>query len=128
MIDDTEKEYDIEPFAERSYVIDRHLGELDLDADRLCSEPRLAQIIGVEIDRENASGTSQFHLNRIEAGVATNVENGFAGEIGCDRVRKTPPFHRRVITEKMVGGGHHPAEINVVEPRSERRGGIPERV
>ena len=41
MIENSQKEHDVEPLAEQSDVIGRHLGELDVYADRLRGEPRL---------------------------------------------------------------------------------------
>ena len=109
MIENAQKQHDIEPLAEQSDVVRRHLGEFDFYADRLGGEASLPQIIGIEIDREDASGVAQLHLDRIEAAITADIEDRLAAEVSGDRIGKPPPFDRRVVTEKMVWRSHDPA-------------------
>src|SRR5438874_7580768 len=112
MIEDAEKEHDVEASAEGPDVIGRHLGEFDVYADNLRGKPCLPQIIRIDVDSENAGGAPQFHLNRIEPGITADVEHSLAGEIGGDRIGKPPPFDGRIVTEEMARCGHDPAQID----------------
>src|SRR5438046_9330331 len=106
MIEDPEKEHKVEASAEGPDVIGRHLGKFDVYADNLRGKPCLPQIIRIDVNSENAGGAPQFHLNRIEPGITANDEHSLAGEIGGDRIGKSPPFDHRLIQEVSSRGGY----------------------
>ena len=78
MVEHAHEQHDVEPLAQRADVVDRQLPELDLGSADLGGEPRLRQIVVVEVDAEHALGAAPLHLDRVEAGVAADVEHGLA--------------------------------------------------
>ena len=86
----------------------------------LGGEPRLREVVVVEVDAEHALGPAPLHLDRIEAGIAADVEHGSAGEIGRDRVGESPPFDSGIVAQEVVGRRFDPGKLDVVEPRPER--------
>ena len=54
------------------------------------------------------------------ARVAADVEDRPSGKVGRNRVGESPPFHRRIVTEEMVGRRRHSGERQVLKPRTER--------
>src|ERR1044071_9195493 len=119
MVKDPEEQHEVEAFAERADVIDRELRKFDRKSAHLSREARLLEIALVVIDREHARRAAPLHFQRIEPGVAADIENALAGEVSRDRIREMPPLHRRVVTEKMVGGGFHSVQVQIVEPLAE---------
>src|SRR5438105_11838077 len=108
MVEYPKKQHEVETLAERADVIDRELREFDIETGHLGREARLLEIALVVIDREHPRGAAALHFQGIKAGIAADIEDALAGKIGRDRVGEMPPFHRRVVAEKMVGGGFHP--------------------
>src|ERR1051326_2977035 len=121
MVKDPEEQHEVEALAECADVIDRELREFDIEAAHLSREARLPEIALVVIDREHARRAAPLHFQRIEPGIAADIEDGLAGEVGRDRIREMPPLYRRIVTEKIVRGGFHPVQVEIVEPRAERR-------
>ncbi len=74
----------------RADVIDRELAELDLEPADAGGEAGLRQVVVVEIDAEHPLGPAPFHLDRVEAAVAADVEHRLAGQIGRDRLCEAP--------------------------------------
>src|SRR5438034_10686167 len=121
MVETPKEQHEVETPAERADVIDRELREFDIEAGHLGREARLLEIALVVIDREHPRGSAALHFQRIKPGVAADIEDALAGKIGRNCICEMPPFHRRVIAEKMLGGGIHPVYVEIVEPRAERR-------
>src|SRR4051812_47139962 len=78
MIEHAHEDHEVEGLADRTDVIDVELGELDyiVVAEHLGGEPGLIEIALVAVDAEHAARSAAFHFDRIEAGIAANVENG----------------------------------------------------
>ena len=121
MVQDAEKQHDIEPLVQCRDVVDRELGEFDVAARDLGGKPRLAQVAFVDIDRQHPGGAAPLHFERVETAVAADIEHAAAGQIGWDGMREAAPFDGWIVAEEMVGRGLHAAEIDVVEPRPQRR-------
>ena len=120
VVEHAHEEDDIEPLPQTRHIVHRQLSEIDFGAFDFRGEPGLRQVARVEVDADHPGGAAAFHLQRVEASVAADVEHRLAAQIGGDRVLETAPLHHRVIIEKVVGRGAHPGEIEVVEPRAER--------
>src|SRR5512138_2163897 len=84
MVKDPEEQHEVEALAERADVIDRELRELDIEARDLSREARLPEITLVVIDRQHARRAAPLHFQRIEPGIAADIENALAGEVGRD--------------------------------------------
>src|SRR5205085_2311210 len=65
------------------------------------------------------SGAALFHLDRIEAGIASDVEHRLAGEVGRHGVGEALPLDVRVVAEEVIGRGLHAGEVDVVKPAAE---------
>src|SRR5438067_1273646 len=84
MVKHAQEQNQIEFFRELIDLIDIQLPELDIEAGHLRRKSRLCEVPRVRIDAEYARGASPFHLQRIEAGIAADIEHGPAGQIGCN--------------------------------------------
>src|SRR5436309_10979162 len=107
MVEDPEEQHEVETLVERADVIDGELREFDIETGHLGREARLLEVTLVVIDREHPRRSAALHFQRIKPGIAADIEDALAGKIGRDRIGEMPPFHRRVIAEKMVGGSFH---------------------
>ena len=108
----------IESLPKLAHLINREPLEIDVQAADLGGETGLGEIQLTLIDAQHTLGAPAFHLEGVEPGVASDVENGLASEISGDRVSEAPPLHARVVAEKMVRGGPHPGQIQIVKPRA----------
>src|SRR5215210_5723297 len=88
VIEDAHEENQVELLAELRHVVNRELSKLDVRAKHFGGEARLCKIVFVEIDTDDAIGAAAFHLERVVARVATDIEHGAAGEIAGDCVLK----------------------------------------
>ena len=52
--------------------------------------------------RRTRVGAAPLHLDRVEAGVAADVEHGPAAEVGRHRMGEAPPLHRRIVVQEVV--------------------------
>jgi hypothetical protein len=121
VVEDAHEEDDVEALPERRDVVDAHPDELDLGAGDLGREARLRQVAVVGVDADDARRAAPLHLDRVEAGVAPDVEHGLAPEIGRDRALEAAPFQRGVVPQEMVRRRLHAVQIEVMEPLPERR-------
>ena len=119
MIENAQKQDDVEPLADAAHVVNRELTELDLDPGDLGGEGGLGQIVGIGIDGHDPLGAAALHLDGVEAAVAADVEHGLAGEIGRDGVREALPFDVGIVAQEMLGRGPDAAQPHVVEPWSQ---------
>src|SRR5512132_3809733 len=120
MIQYAHQQHDIEPFAEPGDVIDGQLAELDLDLADLCGEASLPEIAVTGIEPDDARGPAPLHLDRVEAGVAANVENGHAGQVLRQAGGDVPPQNGRIVTQKVPRRRLHAGQVDVVEPFPQR--------
>src|SRR5690606_15632719 len=110
---------DVEPLAKRAHVIDRELAELDVHLGDFRRETCLRQIGIIEVEAENAFCAPPLHLDRVETGIAANVENRLSGEVGGYRILEFSPFHMRIVAQKMVRRSGDAVELDIVEPGPE---------
>jgi hypothetical protein len=120
VIQHTHEQHDVEPLMQIRNVIYRKLPELDVEARNLGGKPRLRQIVWVEVHTEHALGSTAFHLERIEAAIAPDIEYAAAGKVGGNRSRKRAPFGGRIVAKEVRRGGFNAVQIEVMEPRAER--------
>jgi hypothetical protein len=97
VIEDAEEQHDIEPLAQRRDVKNRQLAELELNPAHLGGKAGLVQIVRVRIHGDYALGAAPLHLDRVEAGIAADVEDGPATQISGHRIGEAAPLHRRVV-------------------------------
>ena len=121
MVENAQEQHEVEALGQRGHVVDRELREFDVNAHHLRGEAGLAQIGVISVDAQHPRRTPPLHLDRVEAAVAADIEHSAPAQIGRQRMREAAPFDRRVVAEEMLGGGRHPAEVDVVEPRAQRR-------
>src|SRR3989440_10071336 len=116
MIKDPEKQNDIELLAKLVHVIDREFSKFDVQPERVGCEMCLRQISLVEINAKHAIGSAPFHLNAVEAAVATDIEYAVTSQIGGNRVLESFPLHAWEIAEEMFRRRLHAAKGGVMEP------------
>src|SRR5690606_35224568 len=119
VVEHSHEDHDVEPLAERAHVIDRELAELDVHLGDFRRETCLRQIGIIEVEAENAFCAPPLHLDRVETGIAANVENRLSGEVGGYRILEFSPFHMRIVAEKMVRRSGDAIELDIVEPGPE---------
>lgn len=62
-------------------------------------------------------------LDAVEAGIAAEIECGPAGEVGGQVRGELPPLERGKVAERMMRGGVRAVgQVDVAEPRRQRRG------
>src|SRR5438477_9948671 len=76
----------------------------------------LRQISLVEINAEHAISSAPFHLNAVEAAVATDIEYAFTSQICGNRVLESFPLNAWKIAEEMFRRSLHAAKVDVMEP------------
>src|SRR5919112_487204 len=69
--------------------------------------------------RSSAIRAASFHLDRIESGVAADVEHTFPVHVR-QLAFEAAELLRRIITEEMIRRGPHPPQVHVVEPGPKR--------
>ena len=62
-------------------AIDGEIVKLNVHAAHLRRKTSLFEILFVSIDPHNAARATLFHLDRVEAAVAADVEHGFAMQV-----------------------------------------------
>ncbi len=128
VVEHAQEQHDVEALAERGNVVDGELAELDLGAADLGGEARLGEVAFVGVDSHHAVRAAPLHLDRVEAGVAADIEHGLAAQVRRERVGEVTPLDGGVVAQEMVGRGLNPAQVEVVEPLAEvavRAGGSP---
>src|SRR5215469_12472924 len=111
VVQNAHKQDNVELFAQIRDSIDIQFAKLDLCITDLRCKTRLFQITGIRIDTKYASGSAAFHLDRIETRITTDIENGFAAQIGRNRMFEAPPFEARIIAQEVIGGSLNSAEV-----------------
>ena len=112
MVQHAHEDHEVEPLPDRAHIVDVELGELDIViAERFAREPGLREIALVAVDAEHARRAAALHLDRIEAGVAADVEHALARKILRQMRREAAEFRAWIIAEEMVGRGPHAAEV-----------------
>src|SRR6185437_5015828 len=115
MIEHAHEDDPIELLAELAYFIDGEPVKFNVRAHHLGREPRLREIALVVVDRDYAVGAAPLHFERIEAGVAADIEHCFPAQIPRNRMLETLPLEARIVTEKMVRRGLDAVEIEIVK-------------
>jgi hypothetical protein len=72
----------------------------------------------VRINPEHARGSSAFHLEGVEPRIASDIENGLAGQVQWNCLSKRFEFYPRIIAEKVFRRRLDASQTDVVEPRS----------
>src|SRR3546814_9327003 len=90
-------------------------------AQRFGGETCLGKIAVVGIDAEDFRRAAAFHLDRIEAGVAADVEHRFSRQVFGNGVRKARELEGGIIAQEMVRRGFHAADAKIVEPWADRK-------
>ena len=119
VVEHPQEQDEVEALAELAHVVDRKLAELDLGPLDLGRKPRLGEVVRVGVDRDHPVGAAPLHLQRVEPGVAADVEHAPPTQVGRDRVREALPLDVGVVAQEVLGRGPHPAEVHVVEPGPE---------
>ena len=96
--------------------VDRELAKFNFGAANPGGEPRLLEVPCVFVDAEYARRAAALHLDGIKSGVAADVEYRSAAQVLGQSVGEPAPLTRRVIAEKMIGGGGDTIELEVVKP------------
>jgi hypothetical protein len=60
-----------------------------------------------------------LHFNRVEAGIAADIEYCFAGKIVRQCMGKALELHIGIIAEEVIGSGFDTVQIYIVEPLPE---------
>ena len=68
--------------AELGDAVHVELAQLDLEPEHARGEPGLREVARGAVDRDHARRAPALHLERVEAGVAADVEHGLAAQIG----------------------------------------------
>src|SRR5438045_7593046 len=102
MIKDPEKQNDIELLAKLVHVIDREFSKFDVQRERVGCEMCLRQIPLAEINAKHAISSAPFHLNAIEASVATDIEYAFTSQICRNRLLESFPYHACNIADQKT--------------------------
>src|SRR3954471_21697213 len=119
MVEYPKEQDEVETLPQPGDVVDRELAKLDLGLGKSGRELRLLQVVGVGVDRDYALRTSTLHLDRVEAGVAADVEHAQPAQVIGQCVREALPFDVGVVAQEMFGCGPDAAQLHVVEPGAE---------
>ena len=120
VVEHAHEEDHIELLPQLGHVVDRELPKLDLETRDFRRQPRLREIAWIKIDPHHAVGSAPFHLQRVEARVAADIEDRAAREVLGNGFLEAPPFDLRVIAQKVARRSLHAIESQVVKPISER--------
>src|SRR5438309_7123214 len=114
MVEHAHENHEVELLSQATDFINVELRELDVvEAQRFCRKPRLRKIALVAVDTEHATGAAALHLDRIEAGVAADVEYALAGKVLRQLRREAAKLCAWIIAEEMLWRGPHPAKVDV---------------
>ncbi len=119
MVEDAQEQDPVEPFFERGDIVDGHAAEFDRGSADFGGEFRLGEIPRVRIDAKHASRAAAFHFDRIETGVAADIEHACAFEIGRNRVGEARPLDVRIIAQEVRGRGADAGEVEIMKPLAE---------
>ena len=108
VVEHAHEDHEVEALAQRRDVVDRQVAELDAPslagpAQRLGRQPRLRQIALVAVDAEHPRRAAPLHLDRVEAGVAADVEHALAGHVGGQRVGEAGELEVGIVAQEMIG-------------------------
>src|SRR3954453_697815 len=120
MIEDAHEQHPIEFLLEFGDFIDRQIAKLDLETGDICRKAGLSQVNVIGIDPKYSFGATALHFDRVEPGVAADIEHAHPGQIVRYSVGEASPFDHRIIAQEMIGGRLHFAEMQVVKPCAER--------
>jgi hypothetical protein len=70
----------------------------------------------VRIDTYYAGGASPLHLEAVEPGIASDIENCLIRETGGHSIPKTAEFDLRIIAEKVVRRSLNTVKAKVMKP------------
>src|SRR5258708_308907 len=79
-------------------------------------EAGLGEVGLIEIYSEDAIRAPPLHLDRVKTGIAADIEDCLAAQIGGNGMRKVLPFDPGIISQKMIGSGADAPEIKIVKP------------
>src|SRR5947209_7816176 len=103
MVEHAHEDDDVETLSEGSDFIYVELRELDLlESQRFARQPGLREVALIAVDAEDAIGTTALHLDRIETGVAPDIQHAPAAKIVRQVRREPAEFCSGIIAEKMV--------------------------
>src|SRR3546814_4575795 len=81
MVENAHEQHQVEAFAQSRNIVDGHLPKLDIGVVDLRHQLRLRQIAGIAVDGHDPGCAPAFHLQRVEASIAANVEHALALQI-----------------------------------------------
>lgn len=110
---------EIELLLQPPHLIDRHLMELDVEARVFGCEACLAQIMRIGIDADDPACIAPLHFQRVEAGIAADIENAAALEVIGDDMPEALPLEPRIVAKEVIGGRLDATDPQVVEPGAE---------
>ena len=124
VIDQTERQRHIElTHLKRIEIVNRLAVVFDIQPQHVAHELSLLDQIPLRVETQHARRAAAFQLDRIEAGVATNVEHRLAGKVFGDARPHTLPGRPRVIdglANRAPGLREYAvAQIDAVKPRAE---------
>jgi hypothetical protein len=120
VIKNTHEDDQIEGFAKSGNIPDGETAKLDVDILDLGSEAGLAEVMFVRIDAEDAGGSASLHLERVETGVAADIKDSLAGEVGGDGVAEARELSLRIVAQEVIGRCLNALEVQVMKPGAER--------
>jgi hypothetical protein len=120
VIKDTHEDDEIESFAESGDIPYGETAELDVDALDLGGEAGLAEVMFVRVDAEDAGGSASLHLERVETGVAADIKDSLAGEVGGDGMTKARELSLGIVAQEVIGRCLNALEVQVMKPGAER--------
>src|ERR1044071_1236879 len=100
VIKDAHKQHEIKLLPEFGDAIDREIAKLDIHRIHFRRKARLVQVFLIRVDSDYTLSAALLHLDRVEARVATNVENRLSRQVVGYGVSKALPLHLRIVSEK----------------------------
>ena len=119
VIEHAHEQHQVKPLAERRHLINRKLPQLDVHAADFRGKTGLGQIFRIKINPDYPRCPAALHFDGVEAGIAPNIEHGFAAKIGWKSIGKLAPFHLGIIAQEMIGRSPHALQIQIMEPLSQ---------
>ena len=120
MIEHAHKNDEIEFLVEGTDFPDGEAAKIDVGREHIGGKARLREVVFIGIDAENSISAAAFHLDGIEAGVAADIEHGFASQVTRKGVAEALELGAWIISEEVVGCGLDSIEAKIVEPGAER--------
>jgi hypothetical protein len=120
VIKDTHEDDEVEGFAESRDIPDSETAELDVDALDLGGEAGLAEVMFVRVDAEDAGGSASLHIQRVETGVAADIKDSLAGQVGGDGMAEARELSLRIVAQEVIGCCLNAFEVQVMKPGTER--------